>query len=152
MKDEITDYIEEIAFETTYIGDTRSYQSKELLLPLKRTFDQDMLFGDQSPGIFVYIKEHEGRGIDLLTKTRAYRDLSYICNFFSIRLAQTLDQNSILSFQLKKEKEQIEKTKETCSDISKQYNQLARTSETEKRILAHKTDETIQTENAKRTA
>ena len=35
MKDEITDYIEENSFETTYIGDTRSYQSKALLLPLK---------------------------------------------------------------------------------------------------------------------
>ena len=34
-----------------------------------------MSIGDQSPGIFVYIKGHEGRGTDLLTKTRAYRDL-----------------------------------------------------------------------------
>merc|ERR1712238_43838 len=42
--------------------------------------------------------------------------------------------------------------KKACSDISKQYNQLARTSETEKSILAHEADETIQKENAKRTA
>ena len=75
-----------------------------------------------------------------------------ICNYLSTRLAQTLGQNSILSFQLKKEKEHIETTKKACSDISKQYNQLARTSETEKSILAHEADETIQKENAKRTA
>ena len=119
MKDEITDYIEENAFETTYIGDTRSYQSKALLLPLKRTFDQDMLFGDQSPGIFVYIKEHEGRGIDLLTKKRAYRALSYICNFFSVRLAQTLYQKSILSFQLKKRKNRSKQPKRQTKQYKK---------------------------------
>ncbi|GFH57793.1 hypothetical protein CTEN210_14269 [Chaetoceros tenuissimus] len=70
--------------------------------------------------------------------------------YLSSRLKDTLGQNSLLSFQLRNEKQKSDEVDCAYSELSKQYNELLSISERERTTIARKADDSIQQHNTQR--
>ena len=70
--------------------------------------------------------------------------------YLSSRLKDTLGQNSLLSFQLRNEKQKSDEVDCAYNELSKQYNELLSISERERTTIARKADDSIQQHNTQR--